>query len=107
MTEDYESDFTSGTCPACGRTIYTESACVTTCHHCGWTDAVREEVDGEALEVDLLAALKAIKCSDCKDGVLLTDSLLFDLDREGGKQPCPNCAIRLAAIAAAEGADHV
>ena len=47
---DRDDDFTSGTCPACRRTIYTESACEMRCRHCGWTSEEREEVDEDALD---------------------------------------------------------
>jgi DNA-directed RNA polymerase subunit RPC12/RpoP len=55
---------------------------------------------------DLLEALKSIRCTDCRDGVLLSDSFLFDLDREDERQPCPNCGPRFIAISKAEGASQ-
>ncbi len=48
---DRDDDFTSGTCSACHRTIYTESACVSECHHCGWTSG-EAEGDEEMEEAD-------------------------------------------------------
>jgi DNA-directed RNA polymerase subunit RPC12/RpoP len=51
-----------------------------------------------ALNRELVEALRKIGCTDCKDGILLMDSLLFDLDREDETQLCPNCAVKRAAI---------
>ncbi len=45
---DRDDDFTSGNCPSCGRTIYTESACVASCHHCGWTSEPEEDEEEAA-----------------------------------------------------------
>lgn len=44
----------------------------------------------EAAE-EMALVLMVRNCSDCNDGTLLCDSLLFDLDREDERQECPNC----------------
>jgi len=54
--DDYASDFSSGTCPSCGRSIYIESGCVASCHHCGWSAEPSQderEVEREAELDDL------------------------------------------------------
>jgi hypothetical protein len=52
--DDYESDWISGTCPSCSRSIHIESGCVATCHHCGWssepTQGERESERGAELD---------------------------------------------------------
>ncbi len=52
---------------------------------------------------EMYEALKAFHCMDCDDGILLSDSIFFDIDRENDKQPCPHCRLIVPAIAKAEG----
>lgn len=62
----------------------------------------KELAETQAIVRELAEALEVVRCVDCRDGILFSDSLLFDLDREDEQQVCRNCVIRGTAIAKAK-----